>query len=70
MKRKIQKPDVEVSGGGTVFLITPLTAKARRWVAENVNVEPWAKLGDGFAAENRQARDIAAGMQAAGLVVV
>ena len=50
--------DFEVADCGTVVLVTPLTAKAKQWVDENVYTEPWQWLGGGFACEPRLAEGL------------
>lgn len=61
--------DFEVSNGGTIFLIRPLTAAAREWVSENLTLESWQWFGGGFAVEHRYVVDIVAGIREAGLEV-
>lgn len=61
--------DVEVSGGGTVYLFTPLTQVAKDWVEEHVQVAGYQQFGPGFAVDHRYAGPLADGMEAAGLVV-
>jgi hypothetical protein len=46
-------PDLRVDTHGTVVLLTPLTAKARRWIDNNVEIEPWQLFGDVIAVEPR-----------------
>jgi hypothetical protein len=67
---KQQPTDVLVRNEGTLFIFRPLTASAKRWVEENVNVPDHMWLGDGFAVEHRYAPAIAEGMQEAGLLVI
>lgn len=54
--------DVQIDGGGTVYVFHLLTDEARKWWAKNVGeVEPFV--------EHRYAQPIAEGMQADGLIV-
>lgn len=62
-------PDVVVHGGGTVFIVTPITQAARDWVADSVNVPDYMRFGQGFAVEHRYVQDIIEGMQNDGLLV-
>jgi hypothetical protein len=47
-----------VTDEGTVVFITPVSDSARRWVDENLSLEPWMWMGSGFAIEHRYADDI------------
>jgi len=67
MATEKQATDVLVENHGTIFMFRPQTEAAKAWVKENVQAEQW--LGNGFAVEPRYARDLAAGMLSAGLVV-
>ena len=66
-----QQADVHVSGGGTVYLVHPLTQAAKDWIQEHVGQpgEDVSYLGDALAVEHRYVGDLVAGMQADGLVV-
>lgn len=62
--------DVEIQNEGTIFLFHLQTEAAREWVLENVDrgspyLGPYT-----LAVEHRYARDLAAGMQNAGLEVI
>lgn len=61
--------DFEVLGGGTVFLVKPLTDAARQWVDANFSLESWQWFGGGFAVEHRYIADIVSGIKEAGLEV-
>jgi len=64
-----QIADAEVSGGGTIFLVRPLTDAAREWIEENVsNESQW--FGQSLAVEHRYVGDLITGMQADGLTVI
>ena len=60
--------DVEVVGGGTVFMFMLLSSAARNWVDEFVSShrQMW---GDGLVVEWRYAAALAEGMRRDGLVV-
>ena len=60
--------DFEVSGGGTVYLLRPLTDAAREWVAEHIP-EDAQYLGDAVAVEHRYIADIVSGIRNDGLTV-
>jgi hypothetical protein len=47
-----------VSDEGTVVFITPISETARQWVDENLSLEPWQWLGEGFGIEHRYADEI------------
>jgi hypothetical protein len=53
-----KKTNFLVTDEGTVVLITPVSDRARQWVDENLSIEPWQWLGDGFGVEHRYANDI------------
>ncbi len=60
--------DVEMSNCGSVALFDLLTVRARDWVAENVNTDPWQWRGTcTFAVEYRYARYLATKMVEEGL---
>ncbi len=62
--------DVEVQNHGSLFTFTLCTPLAFDWVEENVECEVHMWLSSRiFACEHRWARDLAAGMQDAGLKV-
>jgi hypothetical protein len=60
--------DVEITGGGSLYLFLLLTDQAREWVEEFVSRDR-QMLGCGLAVEHRYAAALAEGMQADGLVV-
>jgi len=47
-----------VTDEGTVVFITPISETARQWVDENLSLEAWQYLGDGFGIEHRYADEI------------
>ena len=60
--------DIEIVGGGTVFMFMLLSSAARRWVDESVS--PYRQMwGDGLVVEWRYAAALAEGMRRGGLVV-
>lgn len=61
--------DVLIADQGSVALFTPLTAEAHQWVEENVEVEPWQRMGTSVACEPWCLEQLIAGMQQDGLVV-
>ena len=60
--------DVEVAGGGTVFMFMLLSSAARQWVDEFVSPDR-QMWGDGLVVEWRYAAALADGMRRDGLVV-
>ena len=67
MARTTKAPDVLVANAFTTFVFTPLTSRAKRWVAENVQSEAWQWLGASLVVETRFAWGLAQGMLDAGL---
>ena len=63
------KLDVQVDGGGTVYLVTPITQLAKEWVEQHLSLEGWQWLGGGFAVEHRFITALVNGMMADGLRV-
>lgn len=65
------KADIEVRGGGTVYMFTPLSIKATLWLQKHCPPDGEHQyLGISLACEHRYAGQLAAGMQNDGLVVV
>ena len=60
--------DFAISGGGTVYLLHPLTRAARTWLAEHLPVDAM-RLGNAVAVEWRSIGAIVGGAIGAGLVV-
>jgi hypothetical protein len=60
-------PDILVENHGSVVLLRPLTAPARQWIGENVDVRQG--LGDAIAVEPRYVANIVRGAIADGLRV-
>jgi hypothetical protein len=60
--------DFEISGGGTVYLLHPLTRAAHAWIAEHLPSDGLV-LGDAVAVEWRYIGDIVGGAIGDGLRV-
>ena len=61
-------PDVTIANHGSIFTFTPHSSAAQCWIEDNVSEDaPW--WAGALAVEARHARDLAAGMEAAGLVI-
>jgi hypothetical protein len=60
--------DFEISGGGTVYLLHPLTRAAHAWIAEHLPADVIC-LGDAVAIEWRYICDIVGGAIVDGLRV-
>lgn len=62
--------DVEVTDQGTIVVFTLLSKRARKWVQENVETEPWQWLGDiSFSVDHRMSMSLVAGFVAEGMQV-
>jgi len=60
--------DFMVSGGGTVFVLTPLTEAAKSWVSDFI--DPGAqRWGRGVVIEHRYISDIINGIEDSGLSI-
>lgn len=68
-ERDAEVLDVRADDDGTVWRLTPLTAAAKAWFAENVHAEPWQWFGQALVVDHRFARPILAGIVEAGLTV-
>lgn len=63
-----KKPDYLVENHGTIFMFTPMNAKARKWLRAHVQEDAqW--LGDSLAVEHRYARDLADNLTGDGFLV-
>jgi hypothetical protein len=60
--------DFEISGGGSVYLLRPLTRAARAWIADHLPADAM-RLGDAVAVEWRYIDDIVGGAIGDGLRV-
>src|SRR5262245_38186271 len=58
--------DFEISGGGAVYLLHPLTPEAHDWAAEHLPADA-LRLGDPVAVEWRYVGDVVCGAVADGL---
>ena len=65
-----QQPDFIVDGGGSLFLLRPLSAAGRAWVEENIGQENgYQPYWPTVVVEHRFIADIVAGVQRDGLAV-
>jgi hypothetical protein len=64
----VPEPDLRVSGGGSVYLLVPVSDAGREWMTEHLPQDAIG-LGDGVAVEHRYMSDILEGIADAGLVV-
>jgi hypothetical protein len=64
----MQQADYEVSGGGTVFILTPLNAGAKANLEENL-AEDAMWFGSGVAVEHRYIMPLVENLRAEGYVV-
>jgi hypothetical protein len=60
--------DFEVSGGGTVYLITALNSGAQSFLEEHL-AEDALRFGSGFAVEHRYIMDLVVSLRTEGFVV-
>jgi hypothetical protein len=61
--------DVAVENHGSIFLFRPLSPAAESWILDNVGREGFQPNFPTLVVEHRYARDLATGMQQAGLAV-
>ncbi len=61
--------DFMLSGGGSVFVLTPLTTQAAEWIDDHIdpNAQSW---GGGVVIEHRYVDDIVDGIESAGFSVI
>ena len=45
-----------------MYIVTPITAKAKQWVDDNAGIEDWQWLGGGFAVDHHFIDDLIDGM--------
>jgi hypothetical protein len=62
-------PDIQVENHLSLFLIRPLSERARAWIAGNVQTEA-QYFGSALVVEPRYVADLLEGMVAAGLTLV
>ena len=58
---------IQIEDHGTLIVIRPLDEPTRQWVAENVCLEDYMRIGNAFACERRYAGSILEGIRDAGL---
>lgn len=68
MAKKTKRADFQVSGGGTIYLLTPISKAAREWANDHLPADAQT-LGAAIAAEHRYIGDIVNGIQGDGLTV-
>jgi hypothetical protein len=68
-KEATPTPDVLVANAFTTFVFTPITARAKQWVDENVQSENWQWFGNALVVEHRFTWGLAEDMKSAGLVL-
>lgn len=61
-------PDFKISGGGSVYLLHPISEAAKDWVDNNIPADA-QHLGNAVAVEHRYIGSIACGIQDDGLEV-
>lgn len=66
--RKPRKYDFSVSGGGTLYMLYPLSKAAKQWADDNLPSDRQT-LGTGIAVEHRYIGDIVQGIRNDGLTV-
>jgi hypothetical protein len=71
MAKKIglSETDFLLYGGGTVYLLTPVSQRGEEWATEHLPADA-QRLGSGVAVEHRYIQDIADGFQCDGLNIV
>lgn len=62
------KSDFSIAGGGTLYLLYPISAAAKEWAEEHIDPNHQS-LGNGIAVEHRYIGDIVEGITADGLTV-
>jgi hypothetical protein len=63
------QPDIEVTNGGSVVLLTPKTGTGRDWIDDNLDTEGWQWMGASLALDHRYAPPIIEGMIGDGLTI-
>lgn len=69
MKPKIIRSDIRFDSYQTIVRIVGLTRAGKNWLDENVQAEPWSRIGDSIIADHRPARAIYEGAFNDGLTV-
>jgi len=69
-KKKIGLSEVDfmIHGGGTVYVLHPVSQKGERWIANHLQ-EDAQRLGNAVAIEHRYVRDIVLAIQDSGLQI-
>lgn len=62
--------DVEVSGGGTLYRLQPLTERAKEWIEENVSKEGFQPEWPTLYVEHRYIGDLVEAIRAEGMKVL
>jgi len=62
-------PDVLIANDFSVFVFTPMTARAKQWFETNIESEPWQWMGASLVVDRRFAWGLGQGLKDAGLVV-
>lgn len=60
--------DFQIVGGGSVYLLLPITGDARRWIDDNLG-DDLLYLGNGVAIEHTYISQIADGILSDGLTI-
>lgn len=64
-----QKIDFDLVDSGPFMTLTPMTATAHKWVAENLTHEETLTIGFSVVIEHRYIEDIVGGLKSDGLTV-
>jgi hypothetical protein len=67
--RDHRRPEASFTREGCIITIKASSARARRWVAQNVYFEPWQRSKRGIACDQRAAADIYVAMQRDGITL-
>jgi hypothetical protein len=54
---------------GSICTFTPVDAKEKKWVEDNLSIEPWQWQGGSLVVDHRMAHDIVDFMQEQGIEV-
>lgn len=65
----MEQVDVSIENHGSVFMFRIHTNGAQEWVDENVGIEGWQWLGNGFAVDPHYVDELGCAMMDAGLYV-
>jgi hypothetical protein len=67
MAKKQKNADVHIEREGGIFMVRPLSRKAKVWVKENVPLKSWQWLGGAFSVDQHYIENLVHGMKEAGL---